>query len=239
MPLVAHWPLLEVGSTVVRDARGPNDGVWAGTVAVPAPAARPKGMGYLFNGTADRVAIADAAALDVTSITIATWVKLDSAWAAAGQIFSKMDDYLDGQEFSYALYVLSTKRIQFIASDDGNVTGLGTIISTTAIDVNVWTHLVASYNEVDDVFKLYINGVNTGDTGDGRVEGAIHIGTGRCAIGARSDAEGAAYSTFFKGCIADVRLYNHVLSASEVRELYEISNGLTRGRRGEVYRRLG
>lgn len=34
MPLVGHWPLLEVGSTVVRDARGANDGAWVGTELV-------------------------------------------------------------------------------------------------------------------------------------------------------------------------------------------------------------
>jgi hypothetical protein len=87
-------------------------------------------------------------------------------------------------------------------------------MNENAITNNDWTHVVATWNEIDNSMKLYINGVlvnsDTGfaDCGQGPVEvneeGNLFIGRG------------------FIGNIDDIAIYNRELSAAEAQQLFEL-----------------
>lgn len=87
-------------------------------------------------------------------------------------------------------------------------------MNPNAVTNNNWTHIVATWNEVDNSMKVYINGVmvnsDTGfaDCGQGPVqvndEGHLYIGSG------------------FTGNIDDIAIYNRELSAAEAQQLFDL-----------------
>lgn len=82
---------------------------------------------------------------------------------------------------------------------------------TCAVPVNEWTHLVSTFD--NGTCKLYKNGIYVGQlTGQvAFVSDATWTGIGR---------ESYASGYFgFNGCINDLRIYDHCLSAAEVKEI--------------------
>jgi hypothetical protein len=105
-----------------------------------------------------------------------------------------------------------------VALYDGRQAVFGHGNSVWEMDANAlantsWKHLVATWNQVDNTMKVYINGVlvnsDTGvaDCGQGPVtvndEGDLYIGTG------------------FTGNIDDIAIYNREITAAEVTQLFE------------------
>lgn len=96
---------------------------------------------------------------------------------------------------------------------------------TCSVPVNEWTHLVSTFN--NGICKLYKNGVYIGEkTG----QAAFASDASNACIGRETYASGYFG---FNGCINDVRIYNHCLSAAEVREIamglvlhYKLNGGL-------------
>lgn len=137
-----------------------------------------------------------------------------------------------GTVFSAGVTATSDPSI-FLRADATNNTllqffirnGAGTvnfnITSTSAVNTDKWIHVAAINGGNGSVgARLYINGIeeasqasysgNTGTTWD------------RFGIGATIRN---AISTYFNGCMDDVRLYNRALTASEVRSLYTCGRG--------------
>jgi hypothetical protein len=85
--------------------------------------------------------------------------------------------------------------------------------STTAPATGIWTHLVGSYNSVNDTITLYINGVSVSTV----VDSAAIPSTGVFALG-RGQSAGIA-STFFNGKVSDVQAWNYSLTADQVSAL--------------------
>ena len=89
--------------------------------------------------------------------------------------------------------------------------------STNTIPLNVWSHIVATRDHINNTISIYINGVLdrnlTSITGNIRVQQSFSLGIG--------GYNGTGYS--FIGHIAYGRIYNRALTAAEVLQLYNAS----------------
>jgi len=89
--------------------------------------------------------------------------------------------------------------------------------SVETIPTNQWTHIVMTYSADGSGSKIYLNGIQataSAYTGTSTIPAStLDMGIGRSAM------EGN-----FKGSIDDVRVYNRVLSATEIYQLYRAGN---------------
>ena len=92
--------------------------------------------------------------------------------------------------------------------------GSASILTTTAVTLNTWTHLVGTFS--NGVLSFYVNGVLQGTatvTGSLSVSGGANI---------TNLFIGAAYTTWggYRGYVDDARIYTSALSADEVNGLF-------------------
>ncbi len=107
----------------------------------------------------------------------------------------------------------STRRIARFNLWKGSPVGVD---STSEIPLNVWTHIVASYEKIGNAYalKMYINGVLEREVNDVNMEesaGDLFIGQS----GARGGSE------FFFGSLDEIKIYSRALSAGEVRNNFQ------------------
>lgn len=81
--------------------------------------------------------------------------------------------------------------------------------TTTQLQVGPWYHVVLTSG--GGVSKIYINGVQDGPDGTGNTATTVGVGIGCHFV-----------DPCFDGIIDDVRIYNRVLSADEVKQLYNM-----------------
>jgi hypothetical protein len=81
-------------------------------------------------------------------------------------------------------------------------------ISTTTVPADQWAHVVISYNDTNDVVKLYINGQYDSQSTYTFSDGAA----GNAIVGAA-----------FQGFIDDPRIYNATLNDSEIEDIYNLT----------------
>jgi hypothetical protein len=168
------------------------------------------GGALTFNGSSAYVTVPDASSLDVTTgLTMEAWVRPTelSGWRT---ILIKESPSSPVPRGSWS----ERKVWSLYAHSDGSVPR-GMIVNTTqnyhatgtsALPLNTWTHLAATYDGV--TFKLYVNGVLVRTT---TASGTIFTSNDALRIGGN-----AVWGEYFKGMIDDVRVYNRALSATEV-----------------------
>lgn len=95
--------------------------------------------------------------------------------------------------------------------------------TNTPSNGNVWHHVAASYNVVDNKISIYVDGIlkNTNTYTSGYTYSSSW--TNGIFIGRNPNNSTASDSYFYKGDINDVRIYDHCLSPKEV---HEIAKGL-------------
>jgi hypothetical protein len=202
--LIGHWVAV-VGGGIVPDwsGRGNHGKIsGSGVRASVNPLERPGGT---YHAGADTSKVIVGTDFTLTfPLSIAAWVRpIDrSNWR---QIFSKRDGFSNTQMVWQFDLNNSTGNIRFFHGTTGTDFGV-------PAPLNRWTHLVVTADGSTD--RLYINGNFTTS-----VANSASLGTGinaTCAIGALGGADG---ETFFGG-IYEVRAYNRLLNAGEVRQLY-------------------
>lgn len=133
--------------------------------------------------------------------------------------------YPKGNHADYAGAIVSSgnwnsSRWSFgVERTNGGFTGFDSGYSSyysTSIPLNTWTHLCVTV--ADGVTKFYKNGIYLGEQSRG--SGTINSDASNTMIGRETYANGYFG---FNGSIQDVRIYDHCLSAQEVKE---ISKGL-------------
>lgn len=158
-----------------------------------------------FDGVNNYVTIPHNAVLNpVGSTTISVWVNPTSV-SSASDILNKTWPY------SGDLYWLRINAGGTIYWHIGTVDTITKTMSTvTAIQANRWTHIVATYNGSKGY--IFINGVR--DANSITVSPPQNFGGSTYAlyIGRRS--------VYFPGLIDEVRIYNRVLSDTEILQLY-------------------
>ena len=105
--------------------------------------------------------------------------------------------------FYFSIYQ-NNLRIQF-----SNWAGRYVMAQSVGVVPDEWTHVAGTYDGTE--IELYINGIQQSLSLDEQGSGAYTISDQLC-IGARDNG----LESFFTGSIAEVRIYNRILSASEL-----------------------
>lgn len=153
---------------------------------------------YSFDGVNNYIQTGDFPAS--SGYSIALWFNAASASGDPRLYWGNSSD-------NAILYINSALKLVFYCKSSGGVTGYNT--SASAISLNVWNHVVLTYNGT--TANLYINGVydRSATSASGSISAfRLNLGTGYN----RS-------SYYYSGKIDDVRIYNHALSEKEVKEL--------------------
>ena len=153
------------------------------------------GNALSFNGAGARVTVPDSASLDLTSaMTLEAWVFPTAGGGWRDVIYKGPDD----------IYFLES------SSDSGAPATGGTfaspIFGSSALPLNVWSHLAATYDGA--TLRLFVGGVQVSSR---PVLAPIATSTGALTIGGD-----ALYGQHFAGRIDEVRVYGRALSASEI-----------------------
>jgi fibronectin type 3 domain-containing protein len=158
------------------------------------------GRALLFDGVNDYVSVPDSSSLDLTNaMTLEAWAlptALGSTWRPA--VFK-----VNGSDMSYSLY---PARDTNVPNAQVFVGGEQLVNGTSAIPINQWSHVAATYDGLN--IRLYVNGTLVGTKA---LTGAIQVSNGVLQIGGDT-----VFGEWFQGRLDDVLIYNRALSAGEI-----------------------
>ncbi|MBI2096757.1 MAG: LamG domain-containing protein [Candidatus Sungbacteria bacterium] len=209
LSLLGYWPMNEGSGSYAGDFSGNgNTGL---LTSGPTWAQGRRGQALNFDGVDDRVSLEDVNAFDgLGTYTISAWVYAGSAGeGSAGRIYDKRNSGATGLQLN-------------ILTANGSTTVAVTHDSTTrnaqanAISTRLWQHVVVTYD--GSLFpKIYVNGAEVSISCSASCAFAGFTANAVAAqIGNTASEDGT-----FDGVIDEVRIYNRVLSASEVLALYK------------------
>jgi hypothetical protein len=173
-----------------------NDGVMVGNTT---PSSGIMGGAMMFDGSGDYVTIPNSPSLNPgADMTMVMWV----SWGGQGgenNMLTKENAYevrVNGGHVNYATNPWAWR---------GG--------SSPQIAQDAWHHVVVT-NDADGLQKIYIDGEEKFSTSSG---GSIASNSSVVTIGRRMNG-----SSYFEGLLDDVRIYNRVLTESEVEQLYSM-----------------
>ena len=198
--LVAGYGFNEGTGTTVTDSSGSSN---TGTIqgGTTWSAAGRFGGALTFNGSSGRVSVPDTASLDLTSaVTLEAWVN-----PAANQ--TNWRTVVQKQVDSYLLHASNSSGALRPAAGVMVGTAVPTVVASSAIPVNTWSHLAMTYDGAQ--LRLYVNGALISSRDQ---TGPIATSTSPLWIGGNSP-----YGEYFNGRIDEVRVYNRALTARRSR----------------------
>lgn len=145
-----------------------------------------------------------------STMTISTWVYLNSIPAGAGAIVGK-DDGASNRD--YALYIDSSGVVNFTTYGTGTT---GNLAYGSAFSTSTWYHVLAWYDASDSTKHLQ---VNAGTVLDQSSSKAPSDGTGSFEIGLFQSA------FYLNGRVDETALWDRVLNATERTQLYNSGSG--------------
>ena len=165
---------------------------------------------YTFNGSSSYIQLSNAPlSNDNTEFSFACWFKPTNIHN--GCLFSNRTktDSTGITLFYYSNQIIfdTYNRWQFTPS--------------TSITVGQWNHLTFTYKRGDKK-KLYLNGILINET-DASGAAPTSASTSDAFIGGSQNSQTTVNTNWLNGSLNDIRIYDHCLSAAEVRE---ISQGL-------------
>jgi len=204
--LVGHWTFDEGSGTTAGDSSGNGN---TGTLTNgPTWTAGQIGQALSFDGVDDYVETGSSSVIPTDDFTYSVWVNLRSntdetiVMAAASGT----------NEFE--LFINSSSLLCLII--DGS--SCGATQTTATIPTNQWKHLVVTRSGSDVVF--YIDGSQ--DSTD-TLSGTMSFGACTLLFGVDVDSGcNLGLGNYLDGLIDEVRIYNRVLSAAEVKLLYDL-----------------
>ncbi len=227
--LVGHWTFdgKDIYSTTAFDSSGNNN---RGTLTNgPAISLGKIGQALNFDNSDDYVQIAQSASLnDLGPMTISAWIKPNSIGEGSlGKIVLKGDTGIAANDWQLFLNSgvsagpcnsTPTNVFMFQVQNSAGLPYATKCSANSSITYGDWQHIVLTWDGTGGTngAKLYKNGTELSYLSSNGTEGGSRTSeTGTLYIGNR----GAADRTF-DGSIDDVRIYNRVLSADEVYQLY-------------------
>ena len=198
--LVAHWSF----DNAVTDAVGSLDWTSNGGAAFSTDA-KEGSHSLSLNGTGAYLSQTAVGPLlvEFSTKTVALWFKADSA-AGTGVIYDEG----------------GTTRGMTIRVNDGNCEAAvrdasSQVTVSSSFDPGMWTHVGVSFD--NGVLKLYLHGLEQSSATAGFTSSTEH--SNAAGLGARNGQDafgGTSTGDYFGGLIDDVRIYDNVLSASEI-----------------------
>jgi len=182
-----------------------------------------------FDGTNDYVTFGSAAGLGVTNFTLETWFY----WTGGGTtmttsstqglpsvypLVSKGRGEADGdnRDTNYFLGIDSATKALAVDFED-TATGMNyPFVGTTPVTINTWHHAAVTYDSVNGVYTLYLDGTVAGtkDIGNNilpRADSIQHAGIATAMTSAGTP------SGYFQGMIDEARIWNVVRTQEQIR----------------------
>lgn len=144
-----------------------------------------------------------------SAFTLTAWVRATS-WTSAYNNMVGRNRVGSSDRYVLLLVKSNGKMAPYLSANSGVSNYDGTGINT--LEVNTWYHLVYVYSSTGGTVVY----VNANVDGTGAAKGAILPDQGGLVIA--WDPQNPRY---FNGAIAEVRAYNRVLSAAEIRAIYQ------------------
>lgn len=203
---VGWYPLTQSTGGTVTDASGTGN-------TATATGAKWTGTGASFSGaTGQQIATNGPVVTTTASYSVSAWVNLAAAPTGNQTAVSQDANVASG---FYLQYESTDKSWAFahVSADSASPTATRAH-GTATPSAGTWYHLVGTYDSSTGAMTLYVNGASAGtatDTAPFAASGPLAIGRGRY---------GSAAADLFDGQVANVQVYNRVLSAGEVSSLY-------------------
>lgn len=225
---VAHWRFDECQGTTIRDSSGnATTGTWSGSGGTNTSAGTcstagtawgdgvsgKKNYSLEFDGADDVVTTSDNSnnILDMTSdFSINAWVYLTADNATLKGIVEKRDTSISLEYFLY----LDASEVPNFGFYDGVSRQISAINS---LPLSSWHHIVGTFDNTNDLFKIYVDGILKNQAAVTQVPLA---GTNGFRFGS-----GYPGNEFLPGKIDDVQIYKYALTDTQVKSLY--NNGAT------------
>jgi hypothetical protein len=223
--LVGYWTFdgKDVVNGLVIDKSGNGNHANLSNIATSTFFAPGKiGQGFNFDGTNDALNAGSAAILDnLSAMTLSVWVKLSSYGAGGGGYLINKGDAASGGH-GWSLFISqSNGLITFTARyNTTNLLSQGALNTFSLSDMNKWVHIMVTWdgsaNSATGV-HIYKNGneisyssqVNGSSSYLSDAANNLNIGDGGLISGRQTN-----------GILDDVRIYNRVLSARELSQIY-------------------
>lgn len=170
----------------------------------------PSYLGFLFTAASlQRINCGTDASLDITSLSITAWVKLAVGYSAAGHVVAKVSNAQPG----FFLQIDATKKVAINGGATAGVAG------TEVLPVDEWTFVGASF--VGTAGKIYVNDSSP----EAETITAPASSTMPAMVGVRTNLNDSTFKEYFDGHIADIRIYNRILTANQFLAHYNIQRG--------------
>ncbi len=217
--LLSYWALDEKAGNLAQDSA--PGGIVSDTGQLrnsPTWISGKFGAGLQFNGTNQDVLIPNSADMNIgaSAVTMSAWVKLDQL---PSNISGSYAGIFDSTPDNYVLYLdKSNNQLRFkVTTATGGTARPG--IAAAALNTTDWLHVMGVYDGQGSA-QIYFNGeladvvAGSGLTAPVRTDQVAGIGS---QVG-----DSAPYSptSFFKGGIADLGVWNRALGLAEARYLY-------------------
>jgi hypothetical protein len=211
--LVGWWRLDETtpvnGVAGVIDSSGNGfTGAWVNTPTVETKTPKPfrfaNDRSLDFNGIDQFIRVQYDPALNPEKFSVSLWARTDGG---AGTWRSPLTSRADGvNSAGYNLYASTDNQWEFWLGTGSS----WAVLNGPTVEIGKWTHITATYDGVYQ--RLYVDGVRYGPQA-----GTLKVNNSANLIIGAGGANGSSYR--FNGAIDDVRVYNRVLSESEVKAL--------------------
>lgn len=207
--LIGYWKLDDGSGTTATDSAGSNNGTLTNS---PTWTTGKISGAVQFDGTNDYIDIPHSASLDVSSgYTIAGWIKFNSATKNYDPIYSKNDNGFWGSRLvlsrSNAGGAVLWGNVRLSLAHNGTE-----IYTNWAFPYQTLFHLTVTWDGSN--VNFYVNG---SFVENGTLASVPTLNTGSANLG-RGSINWAPYN--FDGLIDDFRIYNRVLSTTEIQQLY-------------------
>jgi len=219
--LVGLWSFngLDLTDKVYDRSGNGHDGYFIGGATSTAKTTGKVGQAINFDGVNDSVLIAHSSLLDLDGSEPATfsfWINKESAAATAGPIYKRTSG-----SAGYNVDILTTGAVSFAIGDLFSNNNRVSRETSSTMNLNQWYHVVVTYDGsiTSGGINIYFDGVlqsmtNAFDNwGGGSSSNGLDF-----SLGARESGT----SRQLDGKMDEVRVYNRVLSASEIKQLYQI-----------------
>jgi hypothetical protein len=216
-PLV--WlPMDDAGTSILTDATGHGHDAISGGTSMPQSAPGIHGGAAHFDGD-DFASIPYAPDLDVTTATLAAWVKLDVQPADYAEIMSRQFGTASADTWILGYRDPGTPdgpgapyQVGWQTTDSTSIVPVIGVPSTA--DVNTWIHVAATYD--GSTARLYRNGTQIAAM---PLTGTIVAETTRIVIGAADNTLTTTPDEYIKAAIDDLQIYATALSPSDIAAL--------------------
>ncbi|GAB3136390.1 hypothetical protein GCM10027290_00050 [Micromonospora sonneratiae] len=210
--LAGHWAMDEgTGSTVADESGKGRPLTAAGGVTWAVDRYGVPGAAVATDGVTGRLTTATAVATTDRSYSVSAWVNLASLPSGYATVVAQDGTYNSG---FYLQYSPSTRKfVLSVSSKDAAGETAARAFSRAEVTVGRWTHLVGVYDSAERQIRLYVDG----ELASSAVFTTAWQASGPMQVGRSQYAD--AYSNYWRGSIDEVRVYQGVLSQTEIDNL--------------------